>query len=297
MTVRDAVQYGDLTTEASKSILLELWTMLGAYREHMVLVGGWVPWFLIERHGDPEKASHVGSIDIDVALDHRNINDDHYATIRQILDRRGYVPRLDTDRRPIPFIFLRDMVVSGTVYQIEVDFLAAESGGTGARHRTQTIQPGLLARKARGCDVVFDHCEELSLEGRLPDGSSNRCRVKMADITGCLTTKGIALGDRYKEKDAYDAYMVVKHCFGGSAGVAAQVRGHLADGLVREGLVSLAEKFYSVESSGSVWAARFLTDDEDLLNRYALDAHMQVWEFLRLLDQSLPSSERLTATR
>lgn len=54
----------------SKSVLLELMTILGAYRDALVLVGGWVPYFLIENHKRPgDEFEHVGSIDIDLAVD------------------------------------------------------------------------------------------------------------------------------------------------------------------------------------------------------------------------------------
>lgn len=55
---------------ASTSVLLELMAILGAYRDALVLVGGWAPYFLIETSKRPDdKFEHVGSIDIDLAVD------------------------------------------------------------------------------------------------------------------------------------------------------------------------------------------------------------------------------------
>ncbi len=63
--------------EAARSVLLELTRLLGAYREHLVLVGGWVPELLL-----PEaEPKHVGSLDIDLALDHRKLAEPEYQTI------------------------------------------------------------------------------------------------------------------------------------------------------------------------------------------------------------------------
>ena len=39
----------------SLSVYLELMTMLGAYREALVLVGGWAPDFILERCGREER--------------------------------------------------------------------------------------------------------------------------------------------------------------------------------------------------------------------------------------------------
>ena len=41
-------RYAPDETAASISVLVELATALGAYREDIILVGGWVPYFLIQ---------------------------------------------------------------------------------------------------------------------------------------------------------------------------------------------------------------------------------------------------------
>jgi hypothetical protein len=50
-------------TETSKGALVELLLSLGVYRRHIVLVGGWAPYFLTR-----EYFGHCGSIDIDLVL-------------------------------------------------------------------------------------------------------------------------------------------------------------------------------------------------------------------------------------
>ena len=55
-------EYGQREVEAAKSVLIELMQILGEYREQMVLIGGWVPFFLFG-------PGHVGSTDVDIALD------------------------------------------------------------------------------------------------------------------------------------------------------------------------------------------------------------------------------------
>ena len=61
-----------LIVQSDKSVLLEVMLMLGEYREHLVLVGGWVPELLIT---NPEEV-HVGSIDVDDLPDHIIPGDD-----------------------------------------------------------------------------------------------------------------------------------------------------------------------------------------------------------------------------
>ena len=105
ITFRD---YSRDQVEAARSVLLELVHLLGEYRDDIVVVGGWVLQ-LILRPGHPP---HVGSIDVDLALNHRNLRDAGYATIQALLVRRGYEP----DPRQ-PFIYHRTVTVNGNPNQ------------------------------------------------------------------------------------------------------------------------------------------------------------------------------------
>lgn len=59
---------------AARSVLLELMLALGEYRDELVLVGGWTPVFLIPEPSRP----HIGSIDVDRAVDHTQVAEDAY---------------------------------------------------------------------------------------------------------------------------------------------------------------------------------------------------------------------------
>ena len=68
LTMVSKGDYDALQVEAARSVVLELARLLGEYRDDTVVVGGWVPALLI-----PQKASpHVGSLDVDLALNHRH---------------------------------------------------------------------------------------------------------------------------------------------------------------------------------------------------------------------------------
>ena len=127
--------------EAGRSVLLELTRTLGAYREHLVLVGGWVPELLL-----PEaEPKHVGSLDIDLAVDHRTLAESEYRTIHELLTSRGYE---QDDRQP--FMYRRSVKIDDREITVQVDLLAGEYGGTGKSRRTQKVQD-VRPRKARGC--------------------------------------------------------------------------------------------------------------------------------------------------
>ena len=259
---------------AARSVLLELTRLLGAYREHLVLVGGWVPELLL-----PEaQPKHVGSLDIDLALDHRKLGEPEYRTIRELLTGRGYK---QDDRQP--FIFHRYVTVNDRDIRVEVDLLAGEYEGTGKSRRTQKVQD-VRPRKARGCDLALDMAAELELHGTLPSGAKDSAIIRIATIVPFLVMKGMALADRLKEKDAYDIYFCIKRYPGGIDGLVAAFALHKTHGLVAEGLAKIAGKFTEPNSFGPTAVADFEEaqdpDDRALIQR---DAYEQVSTLLRRL--------------
>ena len=64
-------------TQACLSVLVEVMTVLGEFRENIVIVGGNVPPLLIKS----ADVKHPGTMDIDLALDNRRISNDTYRTI------------------------------------------------------------------------------------------------------------------------------------------------------------------------------------------------------------------------
>jgi len=80
-------QYGEREVNACKAVLLELAHLLGEIKDDVVIIGGWTPTFLVPQSDDP----HVGSLDIDVALNFSKIPDHTYQTILKAFLKRGYV--------------------------------------------------------------------------------------------------------------------------------------------------------------------------------------------------------------
>jgi len=234
--------YNAETVAAARSVMIELIHLLGEYRDVMVIIGGWVPEFLLPDTQEP----HIGSIDIDLALDHRKITEECYRTITELLLSRGYT------QGPQPFIFYR---IVGAI-TVEVDLLAGEYDGTGKNRRHQYI-PGGRVRKARGCDLVFDCNEEKTIAGELPGGGKDTVVVRVAAIVPFIVMKGMALDDRLKEKDAWDIYYCLRNYHGGVDALAEQFQPHLEHGLVQEGLTKIADKFASVDAIGPKHVADF----------------------------------------
>ena len=235
--------YNEIAVQAARSVLLELAHLLGEYREDMVLVGGWIPELLIPQ----SRERHVGSIDVDLALNHKSARPGH-RIIGEILLQHGYAQ----DKQQ-PFIFRK--TVRGQV--VQVDFLAGEYGGTGKSCRTQKaldMQP----RKARGCDLAFQiEPAKVSVKGKLPDGAVDEVQVQVASVVPFLVMKGMVLEDRRKAKDAYDIYFVLHNFPGGVEAIVKAFKPHLKLALVQEGLKKIAGKFATLDHVGPRDVAEF----------------------------------------
>jgi len=287
-------QYGDREVKACKSVLLELVHLMGELKDEMVIIGGWTPSFLFPMQAkgvfdpavfDPAifdtDEPHIGSLDIDVALNFSKIQDDTYQTILKAFLKRGY-----TQDKDQPFRFFRNVRVEGSdPVDVEVDFMAGEYGGTSKGHRTQQVQD-IRARKARGCDLAFDSSITVTLEGELPDGGKDKVSFKVAGIVPFLVMKGMALHDRMKEKDAYDIYYCVEHFPGGNEKLSAEFSSFLKNKLVLEGLGKIRGKFASVKHVGPVWVADFLEitekEDREIVMRRAFEKINELLNALRI---------------
>lgn len=294
---RTARDYDDDVTAASRSGLVELMTVLGAYRDALVLIGGWAPCLILEVFGEPGQETfdgaaefdadttfgrftHVGSVDIDFVVNPNLVDAEQYATIVELLLDRGYTAVEDSRyqfEKPIP------SPRSGTPHVIRIDFLTPRPlAGQGRSRRHRSVQRDLQARTLAGAEVALGHWFWYELDERLPEGAQARARMKVSDVVGSLALKGLAIGDRYAEKDAYDIFALCAHYRGGPPAVAEALERAAGDGVVQRGLEAMAGRFRDREAEGPTWVATFLapgTTEE--YERLRTDAFMVVREVLR----------------
>jgi hypothetical protein len=256
VTQRD---YSEEIVEAAKSVLIELTRLLGEYRDKIVLVGGWVPGL--------QYSDHVGSRDVDIALDHTELQEAGYRKIEELLISAGY--RKDEDQ---PFRYWR--TVNGV--EVEVDLLSGEYAGTGRSHRHQKILD-IRARKVRGVEIAFHDPVELEVTGQRPDGGIDTVTVRIAGVVPFIVMKSMALNTRMKEKDAYDIYFCLLKYRGGVISVIKEFDPYKKHGLVKETLEILSAKFKSPEHTGPVDVVNFLEiDNVEERERIQRDAYERV---------------------
>ena len=270
----EAKDYNAQAVIAARSVLLEVSHILGEYKNGIVIVGGWVPELLFSNASE----RHVGSLDVDLALDQKTLQEVGYRSIISLLLARGY------QQGDQPFIFYRTVKIDDQEFQVEVDFLTSEYGGTSKKHRTQVIQD-MHPRKTRGCDLAFEMPVEITLNGTLPEGGLDHTPVRVVSIVPFIMMKAFALGDRLKEKDAYDIYYCLKYYPPGLDHLIEEFRPLIKHRLVTEGLSILAEKFASPLHVGPVYIADF-EEISDLEDRAALqrDAYERMSYLLKGLE-------------
>lgn len=228
--------------DACRAVLIEVLTILAKDLDKLVVVGGWVPELAFPNKG------HIGSLDVDLALDARKLEPKAYESIRKKLADAGYQQSTEVSNR-----FFRD--ISGTSIQVKVDLLTGEFPELATEGTHHCIQE-LSVWKARGVDLAFTFQQDVAVEGTLPGGGHNKVTAKVPTIAAYVCMKAITLSERKKEKDAYDICFCIENYPGGYKKLAEEFRGKLDDQLIAEGIAVLREKFARMDSVGPVWAAQ-----------------------------------------
>jgi hypothetical protein len=227
---------------ACRSVLIEVLTILAKDLDNVAVVGGWVPELAFPNKG------HIGSLDVDLALDARKLKPLAYESIRSKLLSAGYQQSADLPNR-----FFRS--IKGTSLQVTVDLITGEFPDLAGEGTHLQIQE-MAVCKLRGVDLAFTFQQEVPVEGVLPDGGHNRVTARLPMISAYLCIKAITLSERMKKKDAYDIYFSINNYPGGYKALAAEFRGKLDNRLIAEGIAILRDKFSRPDSIGPVWAAQ-----------------------------------------
>lgn len=263
---------------AAQRVLLELWTLLGEFREAMTVVGGSAPPLIIET---PREDPYVGTTDVDLVVDPLEMPEEAYRTIAEHLLRRGY--RRDTEQ---PFRWYREVLIDGEPVDVEVDLLAPTTARKGRKHRTEELGGEGRARRTEGAELLREGFMEAPLSGVLPDGRNNQLTLRVARPAALLILKALALAGRDKPKDSYDIDYLLAHAPGGISSIATDIIAFGPVEPVRKALAQLAAKFQTVDSYGpqSVAHYRRLALHTPEADACQASAYARVARLLRLVE-------------
>lgn len=275
-----AEAYDERTTAAVKSVLVEIGQILGEFKGKFAIVGGAVPWLLLDSSGDMR---HVGTLDLDLSLDAEALGDGAYASLVESLMAHGYAQRSSLRR----FQLVRQTAPrdGGPAIDVIVDFLMPRDAVIIKNH--PPLVDGFAVQRASGAELALRYNELVAVSGPMPDGGSNRVEVTVCSIPALLAMKGHAIANRYKQKDAYDIYYCVRNYPGGIDALAQACRPLLDHQEARIGFSFNDGKFDVTDGFGPTCVRRFVEESRILEDRtpeqWQLDAFGQVDAWLRAL--------------
>jgi hypothetical protein len=270
---RQRDDYSPRQIEAAHRVLVDVGQVLAAYRDCLVLIGGWVPDLLLEDTDEP----HVGSIDVDRAVDARKLNDGRYAEmLKALLDTKRYKP----GGKPFQLVVEVDLEDGIRPVEVEVEFLAPKEV------KLKKNRPKLLkdfrVLQAEACGAAFHAPVEKEVSGRTVRGRTNTVTLRVASLPDFLIMKAHALAGRDKPKDAYDLCYCLEHFPGGVRVLAAGWKARRDEKDVTRAIEILKEKFSNVNAFGPGQVVEFHgSADAERQEIEARRAFELVQEFLR----------------
>ncbi len=276
---QSANDYDDRTTQAAKSVLVEIGQILGSFRGKFAIIGGSVPWLLLESEDMP----HVGTLDVDLSLDAEALGDGEYATLVEALMAQGYNQREGFRR----FQLVRTVPAQdgGQPIDIVVDFLMPRDADI--VKNSPPLVADFAVQKADGADLALRFHQLVAVEAMMPNGGHNRVELAVCSIPALLAMKGHALNGRLKQKDAYDVYYCIRNYPGGVAALAEDCRPLLKHRNAVDGYTFINAKFETLDSFGPTCVRRFVEESQILGDRdpdqWQRDAFGQVDAWLKAL--------------
>jgi len=135
---RGQADYSPRQTDAARRVLVDVGQVLASFADCLVVVGGWTPDLLLPNAEEP----HVGSIDVDLALDAAKLNDGRYAVlVKLLLNTKRYRPG-EKDFQLVVEVDLKD---GEKPVQVEVEFLAPKQVKLKKHRRQRTLTTCAIA--------------------------------------------------------------------------------------------------------------------------------------------------------
>lgn len=267
--------YSDRQVEAAHRVLIDVGQVLASFADCMVVIGGWVPDLLL-----PEaEERHVGSIEVDLALDAEKLADGRYAgLLKTLLDTRRY-KKADEAFKLYAEVDLED---GDPPIRVDVDFLKSPDAKT--KRNKPRLTENFRPLDASGCRAAFEHPELVVMTGKMIKGQRNRVQFRVASIPDFLIMKSYAMANRDKPKDAYDICFCLDHYPGGIKELAANWRDRAHEKDVAAAIQILREKFEAVDSYGPSQVVEFHNSSStDEREQQARRAYELVRHFLQLI--------------
>jgi hypothetical protein len=272
---RQREDYSDRQVEAAHRVLIDIGQVLASFADCMVVIGGWVPDLLLPEAAEP----HVGSIDVDFALNADRLQDGRYAELLKLLLN---TKRYEQGEKAFQLVTTVDLGDGERPVQVEVEFLAPADAEL--RKNKPKLVAGFRVLQTEGCGEAFRAPVEKSLSGQNVLGAENTVHLLVASLADFLVLKAHAIGGRDKPKDSYDFCYTLENLPEGMDVLAKDWAARIGEKNVARAVEILREKFASVRSFGPQQLVEFHNAaDRDEQEMQARRAYELVQHLLSLL--------------
>ena len=151
MEEKELKGHRERVTEATRQVLMEVFKLLEDFRESLILVGGWVPIMIIPESED----KYVGTIDVDLVINDKSLNETGSATIDEILLANDYEHGTELGR------YFKEINIDGKSVIVPVDFLTSEQRYIPKNEFFDIT--GIHAIASPGCELSFEVNEKVTL--------------------------------------------------------------------------------------------------------------------------------------
>jgi hypothetical protein len=267
--------YSGRQVEAARRVLVDVGQVLNSFHDAIVVVGGWVPDLLLPE-AIPE---HVGSIDVDLALDAGKLEGGLYAELLNLLLATG---RYEKGNQAFQFATTVDLGDGEAPVRVEIDFLASADITLKKNHPKLVEDFRVLQSSAFA--AAFEHPQNVKIEGSMISGAPNTVHLRVASLPDFITMKAHAVGGRDKPKDVYDLCYCLDSDPDAIAVVAQDWQTRRENPLVAKAIEILSEKFKTVDHYGPQQLPVFHdSTDEGERAMYARRAFELVQKLLSLM--------------
>ena len=258
-----------------REVCLYIATKLGDLLNEIVVVGGLVPYLLVDQDDLPAGShSHAGTMDLDMGLALAILNQERYRELSARLRNAGFQAevndqgnlRLQTWTAPAPL-------------PVKVDFLIPPADDTAEGPRVFHIESDLAAIVTPGLDLAFKDRRWKEVSGRVPPGASATRSIPVCGPGAFTVLKALAFGNRSENKDAYDLFYVWRGV--GLPDVSACLASLEPSPYIDDALSVIERDFCDHDGPGPVAAAWFTARDLD--DDVQADVVGYARELLRLL--------------
>jgi hypothetical protein len=258
---------------AARKMCLYIATILGDLLNDVVVVGGLVPYLLVDQRVAVE--AHVGTRDLDLGLALALLDHERYREMSARLRGRDFKPDQKEGNITRQTWCLPEQLVT-------IDFLIPKSPRGPEPGKLQSLEADFAAVVTPALPVAFVNKVAILIDDETPAGELAKRTVNVCGPAAFVVMKAHALRLRGENKDAYDLVYILKNFGDGTVReVAEQYQVIKESPEAQESLDLLADDFASASHVGAVRAARFKTGRADPAAQ--ADAHGYVQEFLRLV--------------